>query len=96
MYVINMCMYQSHRDKFQLMESVMEAAALRLASPISIKPCSSVAGFHGRSGLFQLQRLGEEELDRTLLSTEIFIFVNTNSCVFVDCCYLTVITLVSL
>ena len=49
-YAITMCIYQSHRDMSQLMESVMEAAALKLASPISVEPCSSVAGFRGWSG----------------------------------------------
>ena len=73
MYIITLCIYQSHRDMSQLMESVTEAAALQLASPISVEPCSSVAGFCGCSGSVQPRRL-VEEFARTLLSPRMFFF----------------------
>ena len=57
----------------QVMESVMEAASLQLALPISAELCSSVAGSHGCSGSVQPQRL-VEEFACTLLSPTMFFF----------------------
>ena len=77
----------------QLMESVMEAAALQLASPISVELWSLVAGFHGYSGSVQPQRF-VEEFDCTRLSPRMFCFCKYKSYVSYWCC-LTVTTLLS-